>query len=193
MKTVIMFNGPPGIGKDTLIDALGADAYMCRVSDIIKSGADEHYGLPEGTFHQWMADREMKDKKFYTDSESGVDKFLSPREMLIHYADNVVKPLEGETIFIERLADKAFAQTRYDEIILRDLGYSYEVAPFANEADKVIIIQLHHPDFNFNYDSREYVSSDLFNVKTYRIDVKRGDIPSTLSDIETTLRQEFRV
>lgn len=187
---VIMFNGPPGIGKDTIVDIIKGSTYTCTVSEMIKYECDRYYGIQRGSFSYLMSERDIKDKPFYVDKKIS-DKVLSPRDMLIHYADNIAKPEHGQSVFIDKVVQEAIGQHCRD-VIFTDLGYDYEVDAFAKYFDKVIIVQLRHPDFNFNNDSREYISSTLDNVVTTSVDVERGNIEATVRSVENALREELR-
>ena len=56
---------------------------------------------------------------------------------------------------------------------MTDLGFPEEAAELVKVMDLLIIVQLHHPDFNFDNDSRGYVNDS--NAIVIRHNLDRGN------------------
>lgn len=167
MKTVYMFNGPPRIGKDVLAEEL---RYALRIpskdkhtlaSEVIRL-ASEWYKLPE-IIDRWNTPD-------FKDTYHPV-LMQTPRNAVIDYSKK----------HIENKPFNSICKPVYDRIsgssIITDIGYQREYDTFKclkEEGYQIIVIQLHHPSFNFSKDSRKYVEVDAEDLLTFN--VTRGDI-----------------
>ena len=167
MKTVYMFNGPPRIGKDVLAEelryALGitTNNKHTLASEVIRL-ASEWHKLPE-IIDRWNTP-DFKDVYHPV-------LLQTPRNAVIEYSNK----------FIEDKTFNSVCKPVYDRIsgdsIITDIGYQREYDTFKCLKEKgyqVVVIQLHHPNYNFSKDSRVYVEVDAEDLLTFN--VTRGDI-----------------
>ena len=163
----VAFNGPPGIGKDTQVDLIlrtqVSEGQIARLTlaHMIRGMAAEHYGIPN--FFTLSTDRETKDVHY---EPLG----MTPRQALIEYSESVIKRQLGRDYFAKRFAAEA---AKHRVSMMTDLGFPEEATELVKVMDLLIIVQLHHPDFNFDNDSREYVNDS--NAVVIRHQLDRGN------------------
>lgn len=166
-KIGVAFNGPPGIGKDTLVkminDLIPGGVEVGTLANMIRNKAAQYYGITD--FFRLSTDRETKDVKCPGFS-------MTPRQMLIDYSENVVKKNRGPDYFAKLFAKK---MARHSSFMMTDLGFKEEAQALADEVDLLIIVQLEHPDFDFSRDSRGYVKLMHPNAVNMPFIVNRGD------------------
>jgi hypothetical protein len=169
-KICVAMNGPPQIGKDTLarilIEMKRGKVVSKTLAHMIRAMCANYYQDTRFQTH-W-------DIQGWKDSyQEGLDPgFSTPREALIHFSEEVVKPKFGQDYFAKQFADSCAA---HKDTLMTDLGFQVEVDALADAMDLVVIVQLHHPDFNFENDSRQYITSDAPNVITIKHHTKRED------------------
>lgn len=166
-RVCVAFNGPPGIGKDTLavqIKRMKPFIGMGAFADAVRLEAAEYLGIPE--FVEWATSQETKDKPMY---QTGTN--TTPRQFLAVFSANKKKH-EGEDVFFKRSIQDAAEHSNY---LFTDLGFPYEAEHLEDHFDAVVIIQLHHADFNFEKDVRQYVRINTDKTKTVDFIVNRKD------------------
>ena len=182
----VAFNGPPGIGKDTIADLIlkSADNKVHRgtLATMIREMAAEHYEMPE--FPTISSDRETKDT-FYPGFPKGI---ATPRQALIFFSERIIKPIHGADYFAERFAAE---MEKYPMSVMTDLGFDVEAHCLADRIDFNIIVQLHHPEFDFSGDSRSYVNIERENVVTIKHVMRRGDPQYDANDINRKICLAF--
>ena len=91
-KIGVAFNGPPGIGKDTLVkminDLVPGGVKVGTLANMIRADASMYYGIDN--FFELSTHRDTKDIKCPGFS-------MTPRQMLIDYSENVSRPSSGRT------------------------------------------------------------------------------------------------
>lgn len=128
--TIIVLNGPAGVGKDTIadsiIDAIGGDtARHYKFKDKLIGLVINFYGLSYKGF-EYISRPENKNRI--------IEPFdLSYREMMIHVAENVIKPVLGEGIFaaatLQSIYDDLEDTLTYNPIyVISDLGFYEELS-----------------------------------------------------------------
>ncbi|UOT58029.1 deoxynucleoside monophosphate kinase [Aeromonas phage ZPAH14] len=166
----VAFNGPPGIGKDTLVGLInqivGKPIRTGTLANMIREDAAKYYGIKN--FFELSTGRETKDVKC-----PGFN--MTPRQMLIDYSENVIKKNHGKDYFAKKFAEK---MSRHKQFMMTDLGFVEEAEALADRVDLLIIVQLEHPDFDFSRDSRGYVKLHRSNVFNLPFVVSRGDAKS---------------
>jgi hypothetical protein len=167
-KLCIILNGPAGIGKDTIgkllidyiNDCTSSKAGHFEFKKSLMVDTIEYYNLYhcQLAFKEACADRDLKDQSFLCPYGREINHMgLSPRKMLIHVSENVVKRRQGKGIYGSRLAamvDDALV----DVAIITDGGFPEEVLELEKEHD-VIVVRLFGPNFSFMGDARAYVES----------------------------------
>lgn len=184
----VAFNGPPGIGKDTLADMIlqGACGAIHRgtLATMIREMAAKHYNMPE--FPWISSDRETKDKH-YPGFPQGVS---TPRQALIHFSERIIKPNHGADYFAERFATEMKGH-RFS--MMTDLGFDVEAHCLADVVEFIVIVQLHHPDFDFSKDSRSYVDIERDNVVVVKHTTSRGDAGKDAALINSKICEAFEL
>lgn len=155
---IVIMNGPPGSGKDTITNLL-LDKHTAHFShwefkrpmwDIARATLGYKYY----TFKMLYDDRLFKEKP--VTFLSG----LTPREFFIHISESWCKPLFGEKYFGERAF--AYVKGRPDNIIFSDGGFPLELFPMLEGGMKVLVVRLHRKNHTFSGDSRNYLYAEQF-------------------------------
>lgn len=157
---VVILNGPPNCGKDTLADAMWHDYTGAQVER--RAMKD---GLVDLTADLLLVDREWfrvvcadRDRK-----EIPMDRLggRSPRQALIYVSEDVVKPAFGSDYF-GRYAANNLEQGALN--IFSDGGFVEEAVPLLNAVglDNVLLVQLSRNGCSFEGDSRNYLPRDMF-------------------------------
>lgn len=162
-KTIFLFNGPPGCGKDeacATIMRLDQEAIYAYYKEWLYEESAKSLGF---TFEAWSKicqDTVLKDTPMFLQA-NGV---MSPREVLIHVAENSLKPKYGRdciaTKMVERLKEKVKGLDHYT-VVVPDLGFPEELTtlqehfPDAN----IILVHIHRPGCSYIKDSRSYIGT----------------------------------
>lgn len=164
-RVCVAFNGPPGIGKDTiaiqmnkLLPNLGIGAF----ADKVREQAAEYLGRPD--FVGLATDQTTKDKPFHSDG-------MTPRQFLAIFSARM-KDARGINYFFDMSMQDTY---EYDNFLFTDIGFDYEARKLEDHFDAVIIVSLHHPDFNFDNDVRKYVFHQTDKTRTVSYIVNRRD------------------
>lgn len=158
---LIILNGPPGVGKDTLALALKEAVGIQNLSfkgpmwEIAESMLG---GLQFEEFCDLYHNRETKEQP-----QSWLAG-MSPRQFFIHISEKICKPLFGDQYFGLRLKEK------YDDIIMSgdsmavvsDGGFSTELFPFLTAHEEVVVFRLYREGYSFGGDSRNYLNEGQF-------------------------------
>lgn len=166
---VFILNGPPSIGKDTLANAIAANlnypVSMFKTA-LYKETAD-FYGVPLEYMIDVATGRDTKEVP-------NIDfNLLSPREALIHTSEGIIKPKYGKKFFGLKAVE--YLQTLdglTGSVVFSDGGFAEECECLVEHGYDVHIVQLHHPNFNFDRDSRNYVT--VPGATVHRINIQRG-------------------
>lgn len=158
---VIILNGPPGCGKDTLADHLVYSPGALRNAE--KREFKTHLFRVAATLaaiplHEMITLNAQKTKNTPCPSLPGNK---SPREWLIYVSENVVKPHLGSTYF-----GATAAKTLNNEdmaYVFADGGFDVEVAVLAEKVGKnnVLVLQITRPGHSFAEDSRRYITTGI--------------------------------
>lgn len=161
MSKVILLNGPPSSGKDTLGAQLmllpnvkmrsfkKALVYMTRVI----------YKIPLATWTEWYT---TEGKEIPREELMG----MSQREALIHVSEHVGKPFFGLDVW-----GKAVASTMpVDEesiYVLTDSGFKEEAQVLIDKfgAENVHVVRIKREGYTFEGDSRDYLEPSMFDSR----------------------------
>jgi hypothetical protein len=151
MKIVVLLNGPPGVGKDTIA------AQMCREqgvehfemkTDVYRTCANLFH-IDEEDFRLRARDRYMKEQPAYWWG-------MSPRDMLIFASEQVVKPMYGSDYY-GRCAAERVKNSSCDVAVFSDGGFDEELSGFLDAGYQVVVVRLFREGHTFEGDSRKYL------------------------------------
>lgn len=149
----IIFNGPPGSGKDEACNFLKTHyGYKhLQFKDQLFIETVKHYNVSMKWFMERYDDRKIKERP-----EPELNG-LSRRQALIHVSEDVIKPKYGKDYFGAKTAEKLDGVSSY---CFSDGGFLEEVAPLINTVgnDAICIIQLFRNGCSFSGDSRNYIN-----------------------------------
>lgn len=182
-KVVVLLNGPPRSGKDTIATymeetfyALDPNFRWTKKNGIYQTviqckAARPLYTLCEGAFgiEDWE-DMLAPDKKEVPCSECFG---MSPREAMIWFSEEVMKPKFGPQVFgdlaVKQMRAEALTASFYDSFcvyIFSDSGFEAEVARVVEYVGKenALLVNLHRPGCDFKGDSRGYLDGKRLGV-----------------------------
>lgn len=207
---IVIFNGPPGSGKDEAASYFKENFGFGNLSfkyQLFKQTM-KHFDVNEEWFMEGYNDRDQKEK-----SCAALDG-MSRREAMIFVSEEVIKPKEGKDFFGRCVAEEIEDGKNY---ALADGGFFEELAPIVERvgAENIIIVQLTREGHDYSSDSRRYFNGKLIkeyaingetsidkqyvlpeelSIRTYRIH-NNGSIRnfhSVLDEIFEELENEFR-
>jgi len=157
-KKIILFNGPPGSGKDTA-------AYYCFMNIPYSTCIS----FKERLFEIALTVSGMAEETWfevYNNRSDGVNKEtpleslggLSQREFLIKISEEWAKPVFGSEYFGEAAASRVRASDS-EVFLFSDSGFVEEVNPLVDlvSGNNILIVQLRRPDCDYSGDSRDYL------------------------------------
>lgn len=158
---VVIFNGPPRSGKDTLAKYLcGATLAVPRAFKTqLVSIALTIAGVSREEWGDW----------YEMDKEAPRDELWghSCRSFLILISEDMIKPHLSPSYFGEIEAKSMAGNQLYLSeygAVYSDSGFNEELSKVVEAvgADRVIVVQLHRQGTTFNGDSRKYLDRDQF-------------------------------
>ena len=155
---VVILNGPPGSGKDTI-----ADTAVCLAGWKKFQFKDTLYELTAAYFQEDLdfvkflcTTRALKEEK------SEVFFGNTPREALIHVSEDIVKPTFGHDFFGRSVARDILASGA-PVAILPDGGFEEETEALRKDCD-VVVVRLTRDETSFVGDSRNYLKKHDIEV-----------------------------
>jgi len=170
-RYAVILNGPPGVGKDTLADRfLEQFPSWGRLSfkEQLYMDVCEHYGLRLSTLKRDLDDRVMKETNYIVTG-------MSPREMMIHVSENIIKPKLGKNYYGKVTGENGIK--KYDKVIVTDGGFIEEIEEFNKYYGNLLIVRLYREGFTFQKDSREYINPMQYpssNLVLYKDEIALG-------------------
>lgn len=147
---IILFNGPPGTGKDC-------------AADYFKELGFKHlsfkYQLFKETIKYFKCDEEWFMRGYNNRSEkempSSVLGGFSRREAMIHVSEEIIKPKRGLDYFGKLVADEIDVEKDY---VISDGGFVHELLPVVEKVgtENFILVQLTRNGHDYSTDSRRY-------------------------------------
>ncbi len=158
---VVILNGPPNSGKDTLAEYCRQQSHVMYANKIgVRRFKEELYKVTATMYcvdYEWLEaianDRDQKDK---TQPELG----CSPREALIYTSEKVVKPHFGDDWFGKKAAASLL---RSHVHYFSDGGFESEMSPLLAEVGQAnfLLVRLRRDACTLAGDSRRYIDQDL--------------------------------
>ena len=192
---VIMFNAPPRAGKDTACEIL-----MRKFPESVKYEYFKEYLYKESAkvlgldFNFWASvcqNGDLKDKPMLRLQTGEAEGSLTPRDILINVAENILKPKHGKDCIANATAHKIAktiqqfkAEKGYNPIIVvPDLGFPYEadavraIIPSA----EVAVVHIKREGYTFDGDSRNYVPKAKYRIENTTLKAFEESVLSILS------------
>jgi hypothetical protein len=152
----LIFNGPPGSGKDEACGFLRVNHGYRHIQfkDQLFIDTTEFFGVSLTWFMKDYDNRELKEKPY--EQLNGMSK----RQALIHVSENVIKPKYGSDYFGIKAAERIDLASSY---CFSDGGFLEEITPVINTVgqDNLCIVQLYRAGCSFHSDSRNYIHGIL--------------------------------
>lgn len=159
---IILFNGPPGCGKDTAAHAVYLD----------REYADgdtwwDRFSAPHKHAFAAITDTELDEflnNLCYEPIKEGALEFLfgkSYRNWQQDFSEKFMKPLYGDDIFAKLFVIRAEAYARDpDTILIPDAGFSIEATTVRAlmPRARILLLRIHRPGCDFSNDTREYIT-----------------------------------
>lgn len=184
-KVAIVFNGPPGSGKDAICDhlvgKLAKNGYKhLRFKDKLFELAMTIYSISEKDFFDIYNDRDMK--------EQPLDIFYgrSARQVLIHISEVMIKPEFGKNYF-----GVAAAKTLVNGInVFSDGGFPEELEGIYEATNgHMLIVQLFRDGCDFSNDSRNYINN-FKDVPIVKVD-NNGTLDDFFEKVKIVIQDKF--
>lgn len=171
-KTIVLFNGPPGSGKDYIakssLDLVSDRASMVeKFAKSVKQGVHGMFGI---TYDNGCV---VRHDHFEDRKNTPLAEFMgmTPREAYIWYSEVVMKPKFGDDIFGKLTADR-IEKSDYSTFMVSDSGFAEEALVLVNRfgADNVKLVRMHREGHDFTGDSRSYINLPMCQVIDFRND-----------------------
>jgi hypothetical protein len=199
---IVVFNGPPGSGKDeacNFLSSLYGFQHASFKHELFKETI-KYFDVSAEWFHSGYNDRKTKETP-----EPQLNG-LSRREALIFVSEDVIKPKYGLDYFGVKAADSINTVSDY---CFSDGGFIDEFIPLINKAgeDNICIVQLYRHGCSYKNDSRNYIygilqeeiilgtkNPDVNNNPTTRLPIRMYQLHtnSTLGDFHQAIRTIIR-
>lgn len=175
--TVIILNGPPGCGKDTIAEEMRNTIgfHKCSFKEPMFTIALSASGISELDWWSRYYDRSLKEEPW--DRLGG----LSCREFLIKISEEWIKPVFGPNAF----SKLAFSQVKPGVSVFSDGGFSEEFNEMVAEFGRrnVKLVRLHRDGYSFAGDSRDYLQGEDWGVDVLDYSIRDGEVGHAVSTI----------
>lgn len=188
---IIILNGPPKSGKDTIANYLEKNGY-----GVMYFNRRDFKDRIEEISAVMLADKWDEFKHRYNDRTLKETpwkeiNYLTPRQFYIELSENFCKPMFGYDYF-----GKATLGTMrpFENFILAGSGFPDEIYPLLKAGNqRVCIVRLHKEGCTFEGDSRRYLEpkdltfSDVETPEFIDIDVIDDDVETTVKNMMESL------
>ena len=161
---IVGFNGPPGSGKDTIAEAVGAELLSTygantvryiKFAGVLKKAVSALFLLNDDDYMFYFETSEKDEVQ---------DRFYGkkPRDLLISLSEEWFKPKFGKDIIGKIIQDEIDAMIPFssnnDYVFITDVGFLDEISYYINE-DKYnfTLVKLNRSGANYTGDSRDYI------------------------------------
>lgn len=153
MKKVLLMNGPPRSGKDTICNYVMAkrpNATHLKFAKHLKGETHKYFGVDR----PWdFYEGDIKDQPL---SEFNG---MTPRQAYIHYSEDIIKPKYGKDYWAKLLVDE-IEESQSEFFVVSDLGFpeEWEILVSRFEEMKIGIVRVFRGTCDYSADSRGYVN-----------------------------------
>ncbi len=159
---IVIFNGPPGSGKDEAAAFYKENFGFGNLSfkyQLFKETI-KHFEVDEQWFMEGYDDRTTKEKQEVALNDK------SRREAMIYVSEDILKPKQGLDYFGRTVAEEIEDGNHY---AIADGGFVEELQPLVERvgAENIVIVQLTREGHDYSTDSRRYFNGRL--LKTFTI------------------------
>ncbi len=163
---IVIFNGPPGAGKDEaclFFKQLGYK-HLSFKEELFKE-TFKYFNVSSEWFMNDYNNRSVKEMPVEELKVDGV--MLSRRDAMIYVSEKYIKPKFGSDYFGQQLSNHIDKDGNFS---VSDGGFIEELTPIINRvgADNIILVQLTREGCDFSSDSRRYFNGNL--VKEFVLD-----------------------
>lgn len=153
MRPIIILNGPPNCGKDTLADALVDKdlAVKLQFKERLYTETAHYFGVDLSHFKYLATNRATKEKYIPM-----LD--CTPREALIHVSEDIIKPAKGNDFFGVALSRTVLHRPWAPAFVVSDGGFEDELVPL-HDVGKVVVVHVVRDGCTFEGDSRTYLNN----------------------------------
>ena len=198
-KRIILFNGPPGCGKDTAANIIHSKTitYRYKMAQPLKEACHKLLGL-EGTLEELEPLKELPIKFLVkegyapaidTGAISNENREMTLRQFYIHVSENMMKPTFGTDVF-GRSAVENLRQCHPMIATVSDAGFVGEALPIIEYfgQDRVCLIKIHRAGKSFAGDSRGYIDLPV----KYSMDIHNdGDLDTFAETLWRKISKNF--
>lgn len=181
MAKLIILNAPAGAGKDSIANELLRQNYVDAVVSMKEPAFEILKSMMTAKeFHEFQVRYDNRETKESPWPVIG----MSPRQMMIHISESVVKPVFGKEQFGKILSEKLPDGDL--PIVCSDGGFPDEIMALARSGrHQIVIVRLHRAGYTFDGDSRNYISLDgeFDNVFETDVVLHHGDIDAGVNDV----------
>lgn len=183
-RRIILLNGPPRSGKDEAAKIIleKHNTSQSKSAEIIRL-ADPLLQYLYSSFPQ-VIDYEAQKADPICDG-------LTPRQCIINYAENVMKPNYGNDVFVNIAIDR-IKNSENSIFVVPDFGFDEEFNGFIKFAQnygdiEIILIKMYRTGRDFRNDSRKYVKID----EKYKIKQLNVYNNGTLLELKNKIHEEI--
>lgn len=166
---IILFNGPPGSGKDAAADYfkdLGFKHLSFKYQ--LYNETIKYFNVDKNWFMDGYKNRNEKEKQSY------MLNHMSRREAMIHVSENIIKPKHGLDYFGNQVANEIDLSKDY---AISDGGFVDELVPVINKvgSENFVLVQLARDGCSYSSDSRRYLDGNLHEqfIISHEIDIDK--------------------
>ena len=157
--SVVIFNGPPGCGKDAacLIYKNMGYTHLSFKEELFKE-TFRFFGVSKEWFMEGYENRAIKEEPVSELQIAG--KKLSRRDAMIYVSEKYIKVKYGKDYFGKQLAKQMTTEGLF---CVSDGGFQEELSAIINRfgAESITIVQLTREGCDFSSDSRRYFNGNL--------------------------------
>lgn len=155
MNKVIILNGCPGVGKDTIgfmlaSMNLGMDVRMLSFKTPMFDIARAILGDANYDYFLFLYNNRLHKEK-----PDSILNGKSPREFMIWISETIIKPEFGNDYFGRRMVEAVKSDS--STAIITDGGFTEETIALIEAGIQVHVCRLHRDGFTFEGDSRSYL------------------------------------